>query len=163
MKTFWLVLAFVAALSQAAPVPNRLTVHLEGNDHPYVMGYRLWSGHPYVLLKDTWQLNWQPYLDEVHGLADVAGCIRLEPNSKRAVGIWRFSGARGISLGSALPLPVPTRTVAGEMWLPLDSVAGLMGYKVSFDVKKQWLALNVMANGDSIAQACQIFLQGRNS
>lgn len=161
-RTLSLLALTACASAYAAPAPHRLSVQVNEKRGQWstALEYRLWSGHPYVKLKDTWALNWQPYFDNVHGLADVAGCIRLEKNSTRAVGVWRFAGARGVSEGSEMPrLPVPTRTVNYELWLPLDSVAALMGYKSSFDAAKQHLTLNYVPGGGDVPDACQEFMR----
>ena len=163
MRSWLLLFAFAAnASALASQRLNTLSVQIDAKAVT-VMEYRLWSAHPYVRLKDTWQLGWGPYLDTVHKLADVAQCVRLEFDSKRAVGVWTLPGPKGVALGDTLTLNAPTRTAQNEMWLPLDSVAEVMGYKVNFDAQKQRMSLKSYAYADdnTIPGSCQLFMRAR--
>ncbi|WP_291423589.1 hypothetical protein [Deinococcus sp.] len=103
-----------------------------------------------------------PYLDAVHNLADISACIRLEPNSDRVTAVWHSRDIRGVALGSELPkLAVPTRVAAGELWIPVDSVAEAMGYRAKFNAQKQFLELVSSAEPYEAAfpNYCQYVLQ----
>ncbi len=162
LRYFLLLLLFLSnvSLGQAKPVLNRLDISLNGQ--PRVTEYRFWTHHPYVKLKDTHILDWMPYLDAVHNLADISACIRLEPNSDRVTAVWHSRDIRGVALGSELPkLAVPTRVAAGELWIPVDSVAEAMGYRAKFNAQKQFLELVSSAEPYEAAfpNYCQYVLQ----
>lgn len=159
-RKIWALFLMTCGTCAYAQGQGPTTLHVQIDGQKTIIEYRLWSGHPFVLLKDTSLLNWSPYIDLVHKLVDIAQCVRLEFNSTRVVGVWTLPnvGKRAVTIGSELPpLPVATRAVRQEMWLPLDSVAQVMGYKVSFDAKKQLLTLGSYSYADdmTIPGACQ--------
>lgn len=126
--------------------------------------YRYWSGHPYVRLKDTAaRLGWYPQQDGYHQIADIAGCVRVENNTTN---IYRISyeplvGKNALAgVDKLSSLPVPTRVVQNELWVPVDVIAKTMGYTVSFSQKQQLLEVTSPGKPEpgTLEYECQQFI-----